>query len=61
MPGVSGAQTTDTTGPPTTEAPAGDEAPAEDGARSRENCPDKEARGSNAEGAGIRIQSFRGL
>jgi hypothetical protein len=61
VPGVSGAQTTDTTGPPTTEPPAGDEAPAEDGARIRGNCQDKEARGSNAEGTGIRIQSFRSL
>lgn len=61
VPGVSGAQTADTTVPPTTEGPSGDEAPAEDGARSREDCPGKEGRGSNAEGTGIAVQSFRRL
>lgn len=67
VPGVSGAQTADTTVPPTTQAPA-DDAPAEDGARSRENCPEKEGgtgegrvpRGP-ASGSGTMTMSFRRL
>ena len=56
VPGVSGAQTSDTTAPPSTEAPADDGTAPDRGGRSRENCPDKEGEGSGtAEGSATAI------
>lgn len=60
VPGVSGAQTPDTTAPPSTEAPAGD-GTAPGGGRSRENCPDKAGGGPGGAEGGAATISVRRL